>query len=68
MDTKEKVYIGLSAALIVFQPDIVIHLAAISNDPMGEAYKAVTDEINLEASKRLVLIAKKSGVKKFIFE
>lgn len=47
--------------------DVVIHLAAISNDPMGEAYKVVTDEINLEASKRLVVMAKKSGVKKFIF-
>lgn len=47
--------------------DVVIHLAAISNDPMGEAYKIVTNEINLEASKRIVFQAKKSGVKKFIF-
>lgn len=47
--------------------DIVIHLSALSNDPMGELDKGLTKEINLEASKRIAKLAKKSGVKKFIF-
>ena len=47
--------------------DIVIHLAAISNDPMGKAYEEVTNEINYESSVSLVQKAKNAGVKRFIF-
>ena len=47
--------------------DIVIHLAAISNDPMGNNFASVTEEINSKASENVAEIAKKSGVKKFIF-
>jgi len=47
--------------------DVVIHLAAISNDPMGNAFSDVTEAINSKASEEIAKVAKKMGVKKFIF-
>lgn len=47
--------------------DAIIHLAALSNDPMGEINPKLTEEINHKASIRLARLAKKGGVKKFIF-
>ena len=47
--------------------DIVIHLAAISNDPMGNNFADVTEEINSKASENVAETAKRAGVKKFIF-
>ena len=47
--------------------DIVIHLAAISNDPMGNSFENVTEEINSKASENIAKKAKEAGVKKFIF-
>ena len=47
--------------------DIVIHLAAISNDPMGNNFVDVTEEINSIASENVAKTAKRAGVKKFIF-
>lgn len=47
--------------------DAVVHLAAISNDPMGKEFEDVTIEINRRASVRLVELAVKSGVKNFVF-
>jgi nucleoside-diphosphate-sugar epimerase len=47
--------------------DAVIHLAAISNDPMGKQFEAVTDEINHRASVRLATIARDAGVRNFAF-
>ena len=47
--------------------DTIIHLAAISNDPMGNLYESVTMDINHRASVDLAIKAKKSGVKAFIF-
>lgn len=47
--------------------DSVIHLAAISNDPMGKSFESVTEEINHKASIRLAKLAKASGVKNFTF-
>ena len=47
--------------------DTVIHLAAISNDPMGSSYEAVTDEINHRASVALAAQAKRAGVSRFVF-
>ena len=47
--------------------DIVIHLAAISNDPMGNNFASVTEEINSKASENVAKIAKRAGVRKFIF-
>ena len=50
-----------------FNPDVVIHLAAISNDPMGNNFSDVTDEINSKASEEIAKKSKEAGVKKFIF-
>jgi nucleoside-diphosphate-sugar epimerase len=47
--------------------DAIVHLAAISNDPMGSAFEKETYEINHQASVRLAMTAKKQGVKSFVF-
>ncbi|SDB72914.1 NAD-dependent epimerase/dehydratase family protein [Belnapia rosea] len=47
--------------------DAVIHLAAISNDPMGNKFEAVTRQINQDASAALAQAAAKAGVRNFVF-
>ncbi len=47
--------------------DGIVHLAAISNDPMGKAYEDVTMEINHRASVALAQKAKQAGVRSFVF-
>lgn len=47
--------------------DAVVHLAAISNDPMGDRYKEVTHDINFAASLELAKEAKAAGVRRFVF-
>ncbi len=47
--------------------DAVIHLAALSNDPMGDIDPALTLSINYEASVNLAQLAKKAGIPKFLF-
>ncbi len=47
--------------------DVVIHLASLSNDPLGEFMPELTNEINYIATIKLAEIAKKKGVKKFLF-
>lgn len=47
--------------------DAICHLAALSNDPMGALDPQLTIDINLKASARLAKLAKKCGVKKFLF-
>ena len=47
--------------------DAVIHLAAISNDPMGDRFKDVTNDINYKASVNLARMAKEAGVSRFVF-
>ena len=47
--------------------DAVVHLAAVSNDPMGEEFERVTNQINREASVNIAKMAAKAGVKNFIF-
>jgi nucleoside-diphosphate-sugar epimerase len=47
--------------------DAVVHLAAVSNDPMGNAFERPTEEINLQASLQLARLAKAAGVKRFVF-
>ena len=47
--------------------DIVIHLACISNDPSFELNPFLGKSINLDAFTPLVEIAKKNGVKRFIY-
>jgi nucleoside-diphosphate-sugar epimerase len=47
--------------------DAVVHLAAVSNDPMGNRFAAVTDEVNAGASIRLARLAQQAGVRSFVF-
>lgn len=47
--------------------DAIIHLAGVSNDPSCELDYRLTQEININASKRLIDFASIAKVKKFIF-
>jgi len=47
--------------------DAVMHLAAISNDPMGDLNAQLTYDVNRDASIRLARIAKEAGVPRFLF-
>ena len=47
--------------------DAVVHLAAISNDPMGNAYEDVTFDVNHRASVEFARFAKTAGVRSFVF-
>jgi nucleoside-diphosphate-sugar epimerase len=47
--------------------DAVLHLAALSNDPLGSIDPELTYEINFGASVRLALAAKAAGVPRFLF-
>ena len=47
--------------------DAVIHLAGLSNDPLGNLNAALTYEINHLASVRLARLAKAAGVQRFLF-
>lgn len=47
--------------------DAVLHLAALSNDPLGDLRPGLTDDINHLASVRLAQLAKNAGVRRFVF-
>ena len=47
--------------------DAVIHLAALSNDPLGNLDPELTFDINYRASVRVASAAKKAGVRRFLF-
>ena len=47
--------------------DVVISLAAISNDPIGNKFEKPTLEINYEANKKIAALAKRAGVRRFVF-
>ncbi len=47
--------------------DAVVHLAAVSNDPMGKTFEEVTYQINYDASVQLARQARAAGVKSFVF-
>lgn len=46
--------------------DAIVHLAAISNDPIGNQFEAITEEVNVHTTRRLAQMAAKAGVKRFI--
>ena len=50
-----------------FKPDIIIYLAAVSNDPMGKNFKIATNDINYKNCIDLAKQAKKNKIEKFIF-
>lgn len=47
--------------------DAVMHLAALSNDPLGNLNPALTYDINYHASVKLAKFAKQVGVPRYIF-
>ena len=47
--------------------EAVVHLAALSNDPLGNIDSSLTYDINYKASVRLAELAKQAGVKRFVF-
>ena len=47
--------------------DAVIHLAALSNDPLGHLAPEITYDINHAASVRLARLAKQAGVGRFLY-
>jgi len=52
---------------IIKDVDAIVHLSAISNDPMGKTFESVTKDINYLASVELAKKAKEMGVKAFVF-
>ena len=47
--------------------DAVMHLAALSNDPLGDVNPEITFDINHLGSVRLARLAREAGVRRFIF-
>jgi nucleoside-diphosphate-sugar epimerase len=47
--------------------DAVVHLAALSNDPLGALAPEITYDINHHASVRLARLAKEAGVSRFLY-
>ena len=47
--------------------DAVIHLAALSNDPLGNLAPGITHDINQHAAVRLAVAAKQAGVGRFLY-
>ena len=47
--------------------EAVIHLAALSNDPLGEIDPDLTHEINTFATEEIARLAKEAGVERFVF-
>ena len=47
--------------------DAIIHLAGLSNDPLGEFSPKLTEDINYNATISLAKLAKKTGVNRFVY-
>lgn len=47
--------------------DAILHLAGLSNDPLGDYRPGLTREINAVASIDLARLAKKAGVQRFVY-
>jgi nucleoside-diphosphate-sugar epimerase len=47
--------------------DAIVHLAALSNDPLGELDPALTHGINYEATVSLARLARARGIERFVF-
>ena len=47
--------------------DAIIHLAGISNDPLGDLNPECTYDVNYRASVRLAKLAKQAGVERYLF-
>jgi nucleoside-diphosphate-sugar epimerase len=47
--------------------DAVVHLAAISNDPMGTRFEDITLDVNYRSSITIAKLAKEAGVSNYVF-
>ena len=47
--------------------DAVVHLAALSNDPLGNLDATLTRDINVDATVRFARLARDAGVQRFVF-
>jgi nucleoside-diphosphate-sugar epimerase len=47
--------------------EAIVHMAELSNDPLGENNPDLTFQINHQASVRLAALAKAAGVKRFVY-
>jgi len=47
--------------------DAVVHLAALSNDPLGDLNASWTYDVNYEGTMHLARVAKEAGVSRFVF-
>lgn len=47
--------------------DAVVHLAELSNDPLGQTNPDLTYSINHEGTKRVAAMAKEAGVERFVY-
>lgn len=47
--------------------DAVFHLAALSNDPLGELKPGLTEEINFQGTLKVASLAKEAEIKRFIY-
>tara|TARA_B100000242_G_scaffold161254_1_gene115131 strand:+ start:3589 stop:4596 length:1008 start_codon:yes stop_codon:yes gene_type:complete len=45
----------------------VIHMAELSNDPLGEINKELTQEINVSGTKKLIYLCQQAKIEKFIY-
>ena len=51
----------------LFNIDTIVHLSALSNDPLGEFNSRITREINFDATIKLAKLAKTNGIERFIY-
>lgn len=47
--------------------DAIIHLAALSNDPLGELSPDLTEQINFRATLRLATLAREAGIHRLVY-
>jgi nucleoside-diphosphate-sugar epimerase len=47
--------------------EAIIHLAGLSNDPLGEFSPSLTEEINYKGTMRLAELAQKAGISRFVY-
>jgi nucleoside-diphosphate-sugar epimerase len=66
MDARDVRFSDLQAASLRGL-DAIIHLAGLSNDPLGDYRPELTSEINFDASVNLARLAKAAGVPRFVF-
>jgi nucleoside-diphosphate-sugar epimerase len=47
--------------------DAIVHLAGLSNDPLGELSPTLTERINLQGTLRLATLARQVGVRRIVY-